>query len=534
MITMKNWSVLVPAADKTVAYQGDHLTRRLEIETDLDPDAGWTVFLDLEKFGEKNTILLTLEESGLVVDLTGDMLAGDGVYSAQLRGLNGELVAHSNKFALRIADSINAIDSFPPMEPTAMAQLEARIVAAKVAAETAAEEAKVAFDILAEEFEDTDILPAQELILTSNDAALETSNFVYQAWPGVANYETMSAMETDKEYVVIWDGTEYTCTAVDVSADFDGVLVAKAVALGNMSYARAECEDTGEPFYAAVYDLPGIIQFAAIMTRPGVAAETVTHTVYIYQEGGYRIREEQLPDGLATEEYVNEKVANVKIEVDDTLKESGMAADSAAVGDRLALIEANVAELMYEPIEITSFTKNTGTTELGDTVDEVTLTWETNKAPAALTLDGESLDPETVALTLTGLGLTTEKRWTLIATDERGATDSGSVTQGFNNRAYYGAAAEPETIDSAFLLTLQSVLTGTRKRTVTVTAAEGEHIWYAVPARLGACTFKVGGFEGGFVMVTDFDFTNALGYTESYYVYRSNQNGLGETAVEVS
>lgn len=533
MITMKNWSVLAPAKDRIIGYQGDHLTRRLEIGTDLD--AGWTVFLDLDKFGEKNVILLTLENDRLTVELTRDMLAGDGVYSAQLRGLKGELTAHSNKFTLRIADSINAIDSFPPMEPTAMAQLEARIVAAKVAAETAAEEAKTALDILAEEFEDTDILPEQELTLTSNDATLETSNFVYQAGSEDANYESMYLMEAGKEYTVVWDGETYTCTAVDVSSAFgSGVSVIKAVALGNVSYAHADYEDTGEPFCAAVYDLTGVIRFTAVMTRPGIAAETVTHTARIYQEGGYRIREELLPDGLATEEYVNNKVTNVKVEVDDTLKKSGMAADSATVGDRLALIEANVADLMYEPIKITSFTKNTGTTELGDTVDDVTLTWEISKTPVSLTLDGESLDPETTSLALTGLGLTTEKKWTLTAADERGATDSRTVIQGFNNRAFYGAAAEPETVDSAFLLSLASILTGTRKRTVTVDAPDGQYIWYAIPARLGACAFKVGGFDGGFGLAATFDFTNASGYTEAYYVYRSDNPGLGATIVEVS
>lgn len=410
--------------------------------------------------------------------------------------------------------------------------------ARELAAETqrAAEEAKSAAKEAADQLLDitvaSELLPEQEITL--GEGVQDGSGYLYMVGEDDANYVSLAQIEPGKEYTVVWDGVEYDCAALDISDGF-GVPVNKAVLLGNGSFSDAgKYENTGEPFVVVVYDIPGVLSFASIMEKPAGEAESVTRTVRIYCPGGAKIREELLPDGLATEEYVNKKVANVKVEVDDTLKESGMAADSAAVGDRLALIEANVADLMYEPIKITSFTKNTGTTELGDTVNDVTLTWEISKTPVSLTLDGESLDPKTKSLALTGLGLTTEKKWTLTAMDERGATDSRSVIQGFNNRAFYGAAAEPGTVDSDFLLSLDSILTGTRKSTITVDAADGQYIWYAIPVRLGACAFKVGGFDGGFGLAATFDFTNASGYTEAYYVYRSDNPGLGATTVEVS
>ena len=80
-----------------------------------------------------------------------------------------------------------------------------------------------------------------------------------------------------------------------------------------------------------------------------------------------------------------------------------------------------------------------------------------------------------------------------------------------------------------------SELSGSRARTKTVTAGAGQYIWFAYPARLGAATFKVGGFEGGFTLVDgSFSHTNASGYTEAYRVYRSDNAGLGATTVVVS
>ena len=109
MITMKNWRVLVSAKDALIAYQRDHLTCRLEIETDLGTE--WSVFLDLEQMGSKQYVLLQLADGLLSADLTRESLAGSGTFSAQLRGKCGVLVKHSNPFTLRIGLSIDATDS---------------------------------------------------------------------------------------------------------------------------------------------------------------------------------------------------------------------------------------------------------------------------------------------------------------------------------------------------------------------------------------------------------------------------------------
>jgi tRNA(Leu) C34 or U34 (ribose-2'-O)-methylase TrmL len=206
---------------------------------------------------------------------------------------------------------------------------------------------------------------------------------------------------------------------------------------------------------------------------------------------------------------------------------------AAGLTPRVETLESQMADLLYEPIAVTNFGAiiRTGTAELGDTITAVTLSWARNKEAIAQTLDGESIDPASTTKNLTGLNISSDKSWTLIATDERGATATKTASVTFRNGVYYGAGAEPEGVDTSFLT---KTLSDTRKRTFIADAGDGEYIWYALPVRLGECTFKVGGFEGGFDLYATVPFTNAYGYTEDYRIYRSARAGLGATTVEVS
>ena len=196
-------------------------------------------------------------------------------------------------------------------------------------------------------------------------------------------------------------------------------------------------------------------------------------------------------------------------------------------------IDRMIADIKYKEIEITFFRNNGGTVEMGSTVDSVTLTWELSKKATELTIDGTAQDTETSSKALTGLGLKSNKTWTLKATDERDATAEASTTLSFYNGVYYGVGSVG-TYDSAFVLGLTKTLTNTRARTVTVSAGEGQYIFYCLPSRLGACSFNVGGFDGGFELVSTMQFTNASGYTEEYNIYKSTNAGLGSTTVKVS
>ena len=142
MIELKNWWVSLDLVDRVIGYESDHLHRRLEIAADLD--AGWAVKLDMALGKAKNVVDLERTGDVLWVDLTRDILASDGLYRCQLRGLKGDTVAHSNQFELLVSGSINAAEAFPSVEPSELAQMEARVTQAKADAVAAADRAEAA------------------------------------------------------------------------------------------------------------------------------------------------------------------------------------------------------------------------------------------------------------------------------------------------------------------------------------------------------------------------------------------------------
>lgn len=182
--------------------------------------------------------------------------------------------------------------------------------------------------------------------------------------------------------------------------------------------------------------------------------------------------------------------------------------------------------------DIATFTESPSTVEIGNSTASVDLAWTFNSTPSSLTLNGVTKSTSSTGETVTATddGTTHKVEYTL-------ATSIGSkkVTFNFWPKVYFGAAEIPDAVNSAFLLGLPNgELAGSRARTFTVNATSGKYIWYAVPVRYGVCSFRVGGFEGGFEAPQTVNVTNASGNTENYYVYRSTNPSLGSTTVVVS
>ena len=181
--------------------------------------------------------------------------------------------------------------------------------------------------------------------------------------------------------------------------------------------------------------------------------------------------------------------------------------------------------------DIATFTMSPASVEIGSASASVALAWTFNSTPSSLTLNGVSKSVSSTGETVTAAddGSTHKVEYTL-------ATSSGSrkVTFNFWPKVYYGAAAIPESVNSAFLLGLSNgALAGSRARTFTVNAGSGQYIWYASPVNYGDCAFSVGGFDGGFEAAQTVSVTNASGYTQNYYVYRASNANLGSTTVVV-
>jgi len=209
------------------------------------------------------------------------------------------------------------------------------------------------------------------------------------------------------------------------------------------------------------------------------------------------------------------------------------------IDDSLDDLISRVEDLEYIPVEISSASVSVpsgGIAEMGSTVAAVTVGWALKGTPVGLTLNGTAVEPATsTSKALSGLSLTTNTDFTLIATDAREHTSTKVAKLYFYNQCYYGVAAIPSSVNSEFIAGLASkILTGTKVRNITLNAGSGQYIWYAVPKRLGTCNFNVGGFDGGFQAPQTVSVTNESGYTEDYYVYRSTNANLGDTTVKVS
>lgn len=200
--------------------------------------------------------------------------------------------------------------------------------------------------------------------------------------------------------------------------------------------------------------------------------------------------------------------------------------------DDVTEIATRVAALEYVPIAINAFATNVKIAEMGSTVTDIVFRWSLNKTPISLTLGGVSIDIESTSYTLRSANIQKTTSWTLAATDEK-TTVKKSTGITFTNGVYYGAAANGA-VDSAFINSLTKSLQTAKAKTFTVTANSGQYIWYALPKSYGTCNFNVGGFDGGFTLNSTVSFTNASGYTEDYYVYRSDNANLGTQTIKVS
>jgi hypothetical protein len=124
---------------------------------------------------------------------------------------------------------------------------------------------------------------------------------------------------------------------------------------------------------------------------------------------------------------------------------------------------------------------------------------------------------------------------TLTATATNGTSQATStLTFNFYNNVYYGVSTNSGITGDQINSTLQSVISNTRTRTIEVTSSTNEYVYYCYPSRLGASSFTVGIFSGGFEPVYTSGVTSGNGYHETFNVYRSTNSNLGTVSVTVS
>ena len=198
-------------------------------------------------------------------------------------------------------------------------------------------------------------------------------------------------------------------------------------------------------------------------------------------------------------------------------------------------LDAIIAKIYYVNPSVTSFTCNPSRTayEMGEKVTSVTFTWAYNKDMVSQTLTDCDLADETVREATYNTEFSSNKTFTLSASDGTNST-SANKSFTFQNKVHHGSASIPATYDSAFILSLNGALKGSKGGTYTVNVGTNQYFYIAMPTSFNNADVlvgKVGGFDTEFGKVATVSHTNASGYTTDYNIYKSTNANLGSISV---
>jgi len=190
------------------------------------------------------------------------------------------------------------------------------------------------------------------------------------------------------------------------------------------------------------------------------------------------------------------------------------------------------AKVYYIEPKIESFTITPSTTEyeIGSTVNEVVFNWTYNKDVVSQTLTDCSLADKTVRTATYSTPITSNKTFTLNASDgQKSVSSSKSIS--FKWSVYWGSSAEPVSdYDSAFVLALSNskLATSYKGSYAFSSIGAGQYGYVCCPTSFSLPNkCKIGGFETELVNVGNFSITNASGGVTTYKIVRTSVSGLG-------
>lgn len=214
------------------------------------------------------------------------------------------------------------------------------------------------------------------------------------------------------------------------------------------------------------------------------------------------------------------KVSENFEKLDDNLE--GTAEKVADLERRLEKLEKTAPD-----IKVIGFTATPRIAEKGDVVS-VELKWELSSEATKTTVNGIVV----AGTEYTDTGVASDKAYSLYAEDERGKTASATAAVTFANRIYAGASSDPSATAEVIKRFPNNVVLPNKNRTVII-RANNEYVYYAYPKSLGTSVLKAGVLIGGFMDPVEMNIENSKGYTETYYIYRSDNKLTGTVEVTV-
>ncbi len=193
---------------------------------------------------------------------------------------------------------------------------------------------------------------------------------------------------------------------------------------------------------------------------------------------------------------------------------------------------------------ITSFALVTPVLEVGAASVNPAFSAAHSGTPTSLTLtngdDAESKDvhatPNSFASSVTRTKSVNNASTVYTLTGSDGLSSANrSASQFWRPRVFWGTGAAGGNTEAFIEALANSELLASRVKTFTDNASGSLRIYFAIPASYGTPTFTVGGFSGGFSLVSaSITVTNAFGVTQNYALYVSDTPGLGSTTVAVT
>ena len=220
---------------------------------------------------------------------------------------------------------------------------------------------------------------------------------------------------------------------------------------------------------------------------------------------------------------------------DKTLSLHDYAADAWAVGARIGDLESRVLILEKPKVEISGLTCTPSAFQLGNTVTTVVLSWNyVNGANVvSQSINGTSIPLADRTYTFNNQVITSTTEFTLTCVDIEGNSISKSVYLIAQPTIQYGSAVIPQEYDSTFLNSLNSQLYNGTDTSVTITAPADRYSFICYPLRYGTKHFLFNNLEGGFAYQDTISYTNSYGYTENYYIFRSDYPSLGTIKIHI-
>jgi len=180
-------------------------------------------------------------------------------------------------------------------------------------------------------------------------------------------------------------------------------------------------------------------------------------------------------------------------------------------------------EALYVYPVILHFDNNINVAQMGSTVTSVSLSWQYNKPVTQQLINENLLDIDTRETSISE-NITADKTYTLQAQDGKN-TVNDTTSIWFYNNMYYGSDFGNYSLEN-----LNRVLSEKIKGFMTLNIANQEYFYYIYPTRLGTSVFAM---DDEVTLYEQKDLINESGYSEPYYIYRSNNHSLGEIHVEI-